>query len=156
MNVNVSALLRGRKETGRTRYGNTTTIYYSLKWDIVNRCDCCANLHEYFRNIGIWTWVGMFPICLLLVYLNPGWFFYDYSWFKFAADAVVVGGYIASGFIARWIADSLLTPKGDHKYYDYIGSQGYKTLTQDGYYEITLDYSKNAFPTAVAQSKNRT
>lgn len=67
------AVLRGKKETGRTRKFNSTTIHYSLRSAIVLRCTRCARLHGFVRSFGLALWLASIPgIIALLVAIFGG------------------------------------------------------------------------------------
>lgn len=50
-------VLKGKKETGRTTSGNTTTVHYSLQWALVYRCEPCAKLHDFIRKTSLALWL---------------------------------------------------------------------------------------------------
>ena len=51
-------VLSGKKETGRTRNFNRTTIHYQTTKDIVPRCDNCADRHDYIRKTVRHIWIA--------------------------------------------------------------------------------------------------
>lgn len=154
MEFSCSAIISGKKETGRTTYVNTTTIYYSMKKGFIPRCERCADLHEYLRWSGYWTWIALAPIAALLAVWRIDEQLAIPSYYREAPPilivlAIIVGTYAASGFVIRWLIASWVTPKSERSYSDVYGTKHYKEMSREGY-TITLDYSKNAYKTAVA------
>ena len=92
-------VIRGKKETGRKHGYNSTTIYYSLKRDVVQRCPRCADLHVFLRSVGGWTWLLLLPLLLAFLFFNARALFGPN--FNFFLIGGLVLGYILSGFIAR-------------------------------------------------------
>jgi hypothetical protein len=149
MDVNCSAMLNGKKETSRTRYGNTVTIHYRIKRDIVQRCPRCTNLHEFIRWVGYWTWLGLLPLYILFGLFNQEAIVATLPLIWLAVMGVT---YWVSGYVARAIAGLVVTPHGERRCWDVSTSRQYKALGAEGY-SITLNYSKGAFAAAVAASK---
>jgi hypothetical protein len=48
-----SVMLRGKKETGRTRKGNVTTIHSLIMYRSILRCGRCAAFHDYLRTLSM-------------------------------------------------------------------------------------------------------
>jgi hypothetical protein len=69
-----SVVLRGKKETGRTRNYGSTTIYFNLRYGVVMRCTRCANFHQYIRNVGLALWFALAPGLIYLCVLMLGGF----------------------------------------------------------------------------------
>jgi hypothetical protein len=66
------AVLHGKKETGRTRKGRTTTIHYNVRYAIVFRCTRCAQLHGFISKVGIILWVASIPGIIAFLVLMFG------------------------------------------------------------------------------------
>jgi hypothetical protein len=62
-----SVVLKGKKETGRERHFNTTTIHYAIRYGIVLRCARCARLHDFIRHTGLALWLLGAPGFLILL-----------------------------------------------------------------------------------------
>lgn len=136
-----SIVLQGKKETHREYYGNSTTIYYSVKREIVPRCERCTNIHAFLFSISTMAWVALFPAVAQIEY----WLWFrlkEWEWFWCAAGAA--GLYILGGLIARWIAAGFVTPRRERHYYNCAESKPYRELARDGYSEIKIDYGREA------------
>jgi hypothetical protein len=153
-----SALLSGKKETHRTQYGNTITIHYQIMRDIVQRCGRCADFHEYLRSVKSLTrGIMIVPFAIVWLYI-----FYNYVTTREVIPLLIllgiagvvtwVGASIAAA-IAQSIAAHVFTPKGERAYWKYKDSRQYKGLRSEGFGEITLDMSRNAFENAVKNRK---
>lgn len=59
-------VLHGKKETGRTREFNRTTIHYLVTKAFVLRCSRCARLHDFIRWTGHFVWMLLLPGATLL------------------------------------------------------------------------------------------
>jgi hypothetical protein len=156
MELSCSAIVTGKKETGREHYGNMIRVYYSLRKGFVPRCERCADLHEYLRAVGPWAWFALLPLAVLLAVwridvqqaLPP---YQKESFPILLVIALIAGAYAVSGFLARWIVAGVVTAKGERTYADVHEAKHYQAMAREGY-TITLDYSRNAYKAAGAGS----
>jgi hypothetical protein len=151
-----SVTLKGRKETGRVRRGNTITIYYAVKWDLVRRCPRCTDLHEYLFTVGRWMWLGL--VAFFGIFMLVNWRKGNLPDDNPILAIVVTAGFVLLSYwivrpLARRIAALVVTPRREHKYWEISTAPGYKTLRGEGYYEIRKNYSRGAFDAAVAATK---
>jgi hypothetical protein len=138
-----SVVLEGKKETGRESSYNSTTIYYSLRYEIVLRCERCARFHDFEHNFGIYMTAALLapvavlsiPFLLLLLFTCWG-----------AVIAAAVVPYIVKFFL--WAFSSglalLVTPKGHRRYGDYRDTEGVQRLHAEGYFTIKPDWRSTA------------
>jgi hypothetical protein len=155
MEFSCSAVVTGKKETGREHYGNMIRVYYSVKKGFVPRCEPCADLHEYLRSLGHWTWFALLPLAILLVVWRID---VQQALPSYQKDpipivfvlALIAGVYAASGFLVRGIVASAVIAKGERIYSDVYGAKHYQTMAREGY-EITLDYSRGAYKKAASE-----
>ncbi len=140
------ASVSSQMETGREYYGNTTRIHYQVGARPVARCQRCATLHGYVRNVGSIAFWTLSTSVILFGLVHPA------TWFKSvstgAGFALIVFGVLCAwggGFIAREIASSKVTPKGERRYGDYNGSTAVEGLRADGFVSMKYDFRPNAW-----------
>jgi hypothetical protein len=149
-----SVVLKGKKETGRTTSGNTTTIHYNIRYAIILRCDRCAQLHDFVRTAGILTGVSIIPglsALLFLAGLGKAIFLlgaaFSCPWLAIVI-AVAIGAAIielikwALHSISRLLARSI-TPSEHKLFGDYRDTESYYSLTAESY-SVTPDWRRNA------------
>jgi hypothetical protein len=126
-------VLVSKKETSReSNYlTNTVTIHYEIRRQIVQRCEPCADGHEFIRSVGISIAVVIAAIYIMwLLLLSAS---HNEAVPLFLANLIPIG---MVAFMLRWIALAiirrLLIPRG-HKYStDVRGSAGYAEIRHHG------------------------
>lgn len=140
------ASVSSQMETGRTRYGNTIRISYQVGARPVARCQRCAILHGFIRSVGTIAMLTLMTSIVLIAIVHPS------TWFKSTSTGagfvlVVVGLLAAWGasFIAREIAASYVTPKGERKFGEYHNSTAVEGLRADGFSSMKYDFRPDAW-----------
>jgi hypothetical protein len=133
-------VLEGKKETGRVRHFNSTTIYYSIMRKWVPRCGRCADLHAFFLSSGRYVWLA-----LLAAFLQIEYYFMNVyiEWALVIRMASAAAVYWASGHVVRYVLANRLTLPGERPYHKCDQSKPYQELRKDGY-GVTVNYSRNA------------
>ena len=140
------ASVSSQMETGREYFGNTTRIHYQVGARPVARCQRCATLHHYIRNVGS---IAFFTLATAIVLFGlihpPGWFKSISTGVGVVLVILGVAGAYGAGFIAREIAASRVTPKGERKFGEYHNSTAVEGLRADGFVSMKYDFRPNAW-----------
>ncbi|MBA3459108.1 MAG: hypothetical protein H0T46_04040 [Deltaproteobacteria bacterium] len=140
------ASVSSQMETGREYYGNTTRIHYQVGARPVARCLRCSTLHHYIRNVGTIAFITLATAIVLFGLIHPpGWFKSISTGVGIVLVVLGVAAAYGAGFIAREIASSRVTPKGERKFGDYHGSTAVEGLRADGFVSMKYDYRPNAW-----------
>jgi hypothetical protein len=150
-----SVVLKGKKETGRSTSGNTTTIHYEIRYGIILRCARCAKLHDFLRSAGFLAGAATlpaiaYPLCSSLYSVGlEGLFIAIFAYFW----AVIVGIAIAGSLVVVVIAAILegislvlarfITPSEYKRYGNYRDAEAYHSLRNENY-GVTPDWRSNA------------
>jgi hypothetical protein len=160
MDPKFSAMISGKKETGRTYSGNTTTIHYQIMRNIVQRCGRCADFHGFLLSVGSRTrWIMAAPLAIIYLYILFQYYpgnERDVSGWLFLLALSLIPALIflaAAGKVARGVAALAFTPGGERRYWDYRDSRQYKELKAEGFGEISIDATPQAFQNAVKGRK---
>jgi hypothetical protein len=146
MELQRSVVITGKRESHRTFGYNSTTIHYVIEANVIPRCARCSALHDYLWGVGgtfrsalgvaIAGCVGVVLWTRLLgedadlgVYLIPA-----------AVAALMVW---TPGFLARWTAALLVTPRGERKYWKARTAKQYRDVASKSS-KMTIDYRRNA------------
>jgi hypothetical protein len=140
------AAVTSKLEISRQRYGNQIRVQYQIGALPVARCQRCALLHGFIRGTGVIAFGTLSTPMLLLALVHPP------SWFR-GLDAVAGGMLLAIGviiavglgFLARPIAALVVTPRGERRIGDYLGSKAIKIMHRDGFYSFRYDSRPNAW-----------
>ena len=138
-------VLKGKKETGRQESYNQTTIYYSITYDFVPRCERCWRVHEFGFSISRWCGVAALPALLFALFaiVGPGLGMRGF-WAWAVGCAVVIAGAVLVGAIGRSAAAAALAPAGGHSHSDTASSAGARRLRRQGFGIENKDYTRGA------------
>jgi hypothetical protein len=137
-------VLNGKKETGRTYSGNTTTIHYLLKSQIVPRCEGCADIHHKIYNIGLTCTILI--LCILTILFMS---YISDKFNEFPIGILIItgfgiwGAYYVVSFLSKRITSVFLTPAEQKPYYKISETEGYKVLDAENF-NINIDLRKDA------------
>jgi hypothetical protein len=141
-NYDNSLVLEGKKETGRQRNYNSTTIYYAVRYGIVLRCERCAHFHDYLRKLGLLAPWTLMPGLVYLAFQNPD------ACVPFVIGIILV--FLLTGFGVTSVVAMANTPSGHTRYGTYIGTNAYNSLRAEGY-SVTAHWKSDA----VSSLKNK-
>jgi hypothetical protein len=140
------ASVSSQMETGREYYGNTTRIHYQVGARPVARCQRCAQVHGYIRNVGTIAFWTLTSSVIFFALLKPA------TWFQNTTTGVgvvlVCIGIAAAwglGFLAREIAANIVTAKEERKFGDYSSSAAVEGLRADGFVSMKYDFRADAW-----------
>jgi hypothetical protein len=131
-----SVVLEGKKETGRVRNYNSTTVYYSVRYGLVLRCARCARFHDFLRKVSIVCGLSVVPVFYPIGTLLP-----DAVCLVFGAAIVVPLGL---GAAIRYTLARVLAPAGHTLYGNYKDTEGERSLKAERY-NITPHWESDAF-----------
>jgi len=153
-NYDKSVVLKGKKETGRVRNYNSTTVYYSFRYLPVLRCERCANFHDFLRHFGILTtWFVALPITGFMIWFFAPLLIYVLGalvvicWLGIFLLIAVVSAIVkllakTPGFFAARLARWLTPP--DHRRYGETDYTAESLLYAEGYGIESTDWRSNA------------
>jgi len=143
---NFCASLSSSREISRVRIYNGWQVQYQVGARPVARCQHCAEVHGFIRQVGSIAFFALTSSILLLAVLHPS------TWFKsldFGPGAALTGFGIALmfglGYAAREIAAAYVTPKGERRFGDYQGSTAVEGLRKDGFHSMKYDFRADAW-----------
>lgn len=140
------AAVTSKLEISRQRYGNQIRVQYQIGALPVARCQRCALLHGFIRGTGFIAFGMLATSMLLLALVHPP------SWFR-GLDAVAGGMLLAIGviiavglgFLGRTVAAGVVTPRGERRIGNYLGSKAIEILRRDGFYTFRYDSRPDAW-----------
>lgn len=140
------AAVTSKLEISRQRYANQIRVQYQIGALPVARCQRCALLHGFIRGTGVIAFGMLATSMLLLALVHPP------SWFR-GLDAVAGGMLLAIGviiavglgFLGRAVAAGVVTPRGERRIGNYLGSKAIEILRRDGFYTFRYDSRPDAW-----------
>jgi hypothetical protein len=146
------ASVSSRMETHREHYGNGYRIHYRVGAMPLARCQRCAILHGFIRSIGPIAFFSLAASIILLALVHPpSWFTTIETGPGVLLTGIAITMAIGVAWLARGIAAMRVTPKGEHKFNDYMVSYAVEQLRSDGFYSFNYDSRPDAWTLVTRQ-----
>jgi hypothetical protein len=140
------ASVSSRREISRERWGNTIRVQYQVGARPIARCQHCATLHGFIRSTGSIGFYTLATSVLLLAIVHPDtWFAGAGGGGGFVLVCMGIAAAFGAGFIVRAIAATRVTPAGERRMGEYMGSSAVEGLRGDGFFTFRYDSRPDAW-----------
>lgn len=127
-NLDYCGAVTGKREEGRTRGFNSTTIHYGIKGGIVPRCEPCARSHALILSIRRTSFIVLALSSFVVSSIAA-----DRNTPTVILVLLTLGIGFAGAVIASHVVAGYVTPKSDVSFHSTWSTAAYKELAREGY-----------------------